>query len=138
MMRRLHIDVGARGFSEWTCAARVRLGGDPARSLEMFVYILASKTRRLYVGVTNDLVRRAWEHRTGAVPGFTRRYGIHRLVYFETVVGPAEAIAREKQIKDYARVKKIAMIDSVNPRWNDLAELWFANVSRDDPSLRSG
>jgi len=108
------------------------------RSHAMFVYILASKTQRLYVGVTNDLVRRAWEHRTGAVPGFTRRYGIHRLVYFETVVGPAEAIAREKQIKDYARVKKIAMIDSVNPRWNDLAELWFADVSRDDPSLRSG
>ena len=63
--------------------------------------------------VTNDLVRRAWEHRTGAVQGFTRRYGIQRLVYFETIVGPAEAIAREKQIKDYARAKKIAMINSV-------------------------
>lgn len=104
----------------------------------MFVYILASKTRRLYVGVTSDLVRRAWEHRTGAVPGFTRRYGIHRLVYFEAIVGPAEAITREKQIKDYARVKKIAMINSVNPEWNDLAEFWFVDVSRDDPSLRSG
>ena len=108
------------------------------RSHAMFVYILASKTRRLYVGVTNDLVRRVWEHRTGAVPGFTRRYGIHRLVYFETIVGPAEAIAREKQIKDYARVKKIDMINSLNPEWNDLADLWFADVSRDDPSLRSG
>jgi len=108
------------------------------RSHAMFVYIRASTTRRLYVGVTNDLVRRTWEHRTGAVPGFTRRYGIHRLVYFETIVGPAEAIAREKQIKDYARVKKIAMINSVNPEWNDLAEVWFADVSRDDPSLRSG
>ena len=104
----------------------------------MFVYILASKTRRLYVGVTNDLVRRAWEHRTGAVPGFTRRYGIHRLVYFERIEGPLEAITREKQIKDYARVKKIAMIDSVNPEWNDLAEVWFVDVSRSDPSLRSG
>ena len=100
----------------------------------MLVYILASQTRRLYVGVTNDLIRRTWEHRTGAVPGFTRRYGIHRLVYFETIGEPAVAIAREKQIKDYARVKKIAMIDSVNPEWNDLAELWFANVSRNDPS----
>jgi putative endonuclease len=104
----------------------------------MFVYILASKTRRLYVGVTNDLVRRAWEHRSGAIPGFTRRYGIHRLVYFETIVGPADAIAREKQIEDYARVKKVAMISSVNPEWIDLAEVWFADVSRDDPSLRSG
>jgi putative endonuclease len=109
-----------------------------ARSHAMFVYILASKTRRLYVGVTNDLVRRAWEHRTGAIPGFTRRYGINRLVYFETMVEPAQAIAREKQIKDYARVKKVAMINSVNPGWNDLAELWFVDVSRNDPSLCSG
>jgi putative endonuclease len=60
------------------------------------------------------------------------------LVYFEAIVGPAVAIAREKQIKDYARVKKIAMINSVNPEWNDLAEPWFADVSRNDPSLRSG
>ena len=103
----------------------------------MFVYILASKTRRLYVGVTNDLVRRAWEHRTGAVPGFTTRYGINRLVYFEAIVEPSQAIAREKQIKDYARVKKIAMINSVNPEWNDLAERWFADVSRNDRSLRT-
>jgi putative endonuclease len=104
----------------------------------MFVYILASMTQRLYVGVTNDLVRRAWEHRTGAVSGFTSRYGINRLVYFEAIAEPAQAIAREKQIKDYARAKKIAMINSVNPEWNDLAELWFADVSRNDPSLRSG
>jgi putative endonuclease len=60
------------------------------------------------------------------------------LVYSETILEPAVAIAREKQIKDYARVKKIAMINSVNPEWNDLAELWFADVSRNDPSLRSG
>ena len=104
----------------------------------MFVYILASQTRRLYVGVTNDLVRRAWEHRTGTVPGFTCRYGINRLVYFEALAEPVQAITREKQIKDYARVKKIAMINSVNPDWNDLAELWFGDVSRNDPSLRSG
>jgi putative endonuclease len=104
----------------------------------MFVYILAGRTRRLYVGVTNDLIRRVWEHKNGTIPGFTRRYGIDRLVYFESFSGPIEAIAREKQIKDYARVKKLAMINSVNPEWNDLAELWFADVSRNDPSLRSG
>jgi putative endonuclease len=104
----------------------------------MFVYILASKTRRLYVGVTNDLVRRVWEHRAGVVAGFTKRYGINRLVYFESLTGPAQAIAREKQIKDYARVKKFAMINSTNPEWNDLAELWFADVSPADPSLCSG
>ena len=115
-------------------AARDRVG---VRSRAMFVYILASKTRRLYVGVTNDLVRRAWEHRWGLIPGFTRRYGIHRLVYYEMLTGPAEAILREKQIKDYARVKKTSMIDSVNPGWNDLAELWFTDVRLSDPSLRS-
>ncbi len=104
----------------------------------MFVYILASRTQRLYVGVTNDLIRRVCEHKNGTIPGFTRRYGIDRLVYFESFNGPIQAIAREKQIKDYARVKKLAMIHSVNPEWNDLAELWFADVSRNDPSLRSG
>ena len=110
---------------DWTCAARVRLGGSPVRSLEMFVYILASKTRVIYVGVTNDLARRVWEHRSGAVGGFTRRYGVDRLVYYEACVDPAGAIRREKQIKGWARVKKVAMIDSMNPKWNDLAERWF-------------
>jgi putative endonuclease len=74
----------------------------------MFVYILASKTRRLYVGVTNDLVRRVWEHRTEVVPGFTRKYGIKQLVYYEQMELPETAIRREKQVKDYARAKKIA------------------------------
>ncbi len=104
----------------------------------MLVYILASKTRRLYVGVTNDLERRVWEHRSGTVAGFTRRYGIHRLVYCEAVGDPAGAIRREKQIKGWARVTKVRMIESSNPAWNDLARDWFVNVSIDDPSLRSG
>ena len=107
------------------------------RSREMFVYMLASGTRRLYVGVTNDLVRRTWEHRTGAVPGFTKKYGINRLVYFEQFSGPAQAIGREKQIKDYARVKKLAMINSMNPDWDDLAECWFPDVTPAASSLRS-
>jgi len=100
----------------------------------MFVYVLASKTRAMYVGVTNDLVRRVWEHRSGAVAGFTRRYGVDRLVYYEACVDPAGAISREKQIKGWARVKKVAMIESLNPTWNDLAEHWFVDVSSDDPS----
>jgi putative endonuclease len=104
----------------------------------MFVYILAGRTQRLYVGVTNDLIRRVHEHKTGTIQGFTRRYGIDRLVYFESFSGPLQAIAREKQIKDYARVKKLVLISSVNPEWSDLAELWFGDVSRSDPSLRSG
>ena len=68
----------------------------------MYIYILASKIRRLYVGVTNHLVRRIWEHRCGLVPGFTRRYGIKQLVYFATIQEAQTAIKREKQIKDYA------------------------------------
>jgi putative endonuclease len=104
----------------------------------MFVYILASKTKRLYVGVTNDLIRRVWEHREGIIPGFTKRYGISRLVYFEQIGEPLLAIGREKQIKGYARVKKIAMINCENPQWQDLAEQWFASASPADPSLRSG
>jgi putative endonuclease len=108
----------------------------------MFVYILASKSRVLYVGVTNDLMRRLWEHRSGAVAGFTRRYGVHKLVYYETAADPAGAIRREKQIKGWARVKKVAMIESLNPGWNDLAQGWVVpagadrcpDVSWSDPS----
>src|SRR4051812_46403899 len=98
----------------------------------MFVYILASKTRRLYVGVTNDLVRRLWEHRMEAVSGFTKRYGIKQLVYYEQIEVPETAIRREKQVKDYERVKKLALIFSLNPEWHDLAEHWFADVSPAD------
>ena len=104
----------------------------------MFVYILASKTRRLYVGITSHLVRRMWQHKTGVVAGFTRRYGIDRLVYYEVIKEPATAIQREKQIKSYARVKKLALIASMNPEWADLAVPWFENDGRADPSLRSG
>jgi putative endonuclease len=103
----------------------------------MYVYILASKTRRLYVGVTNDLVRRAWEHKEGVTAGFTKRYGINHLVYYEAITAPEVAIAREKQIKDYARVKKLALIESVNPEWHDLTEPWWTDGKLADFSLRS-
>jgi putative endonuclease len=103
----------------------------------MFVYILASKTRRLYVGVTNDLIRRVWEHRTEFLPGFTKKYGIKQLVYYEQIEAPETAIRREKQVKDYVRVKTLALIESLNPEWHDLAEDWFADVNRADFSLRS-
>ncbi|MEA2723376.1 MAG: putative endonuclease [Gemmatimonadales bacterium] len=104
----------------------------------MFVYILASKSRVLYVGVTAELLQQMWEHRTGALPGFTRRYGANQLVYYESTDNPAGAILREKQIKGWARVKKLAMIDSMNPEWRDLAERWFVDVSSDDPSHALG
>jgi len=79
-----------------------------------------------------------WEHRTGALPGFTRRYGVDQLVYYETAQDPLGAIRREKQIKGWARVKKVAMVDSMNPEWNDLAKDWFVGVSSDDPSHSLG
>src|SRR3954464_9123445 len=104
----------------------------------MFVYVLASKTRTIYVGVTNDLVRRIWEHRGGMVAGFTRRYGVYKVVYYEELRDPSGAISREKQIKGWARVKKVAMIESVNPEWNNLAENWFVDVSLGDPSHSLG
>nr|AUN36847.1 excinuclease ABc subunit C-like protein [uncultured bacterium] len=103
----------------------------------MFVYILASKTRRLYVGVTNDLVRRIWEHQMEVIPGFTKRYGIKHLVYYEEMDVPQTAIQREKQIKDYARAKKLGLIASLNPEWHNLAEHWFSDVHPADFSLRS-
>jgi len=87
-----------------------------------YVYILSSRSRTLYVGVTNNLARRLAQHRRGQST-FTRRYRICRLVYFETTNDAMSAIAREKQIKAYRRSKRTALITSVNPAWNDLAEL---------------
>ena len=74
----------------------------------------------LYTGVTNDLKRRVFEHREDLVPGFTRRYNLHKLVYFETASDAYSAIAREKQIKAGSRAKKIALVNASNPEWRDL------------------
>jgi len=87
-----------------------------------FVYILTNAGRVLYVGVTNDLARRIAEHRSGLFPGFSRKYHLHKLVYYEQTNEIAAAIAREKQIKGWTRARKIALIESTNPDWNDLAE----------------
>ena len=87
-----------------------------------FVYIIASRSRNLYTGVTNHLERRLAEHKTGSIPGFTRRYRIHRLVYCEPFGDIRSAIAREKQIKSWSRAKRIALIEAQNPIWADLAE----------------
>jgi len=87
-----------------------------------FVYILASKSGVLYVGVTNRLRRRVAEHRLKLVEGFSARYNVNRLVYYEKFEDIRNAIAREKQIKGWLRAKKIALIESANPRWKDLAE----------------
>jgi putative endonuclease len=85
------------------------------------VYILACHSRRLYIGATNDLARRLHEHRRGDRLGFTARYRTTRLVYFETTTDVRPAIAREQQLEGWARRRKLALIESVNPDWTDLA-----------------
>lgn len=85
------------------------------------VYILASNYNgTLYIGVTNDLTRRVWEHKNNVVQGFTRKYQVHRLVYYECFEEMYDAISREKQLKAGSRRAKIALIVSMNPEWNDL------------------
>ena len=86
-----------------------------------WVYMLASgRHGTLYIGMTNDLGRRAYEHRTDAVKGFTSRYGVHRLVWYESYENVTEAIAREKQLKHWNRDWKIRLIEEFNPDWSDL------------------
>jgi putative endonuclease len=97
-----------------------------------YVYIMASKSRVLYVGVTNDIRRRVWEHKKDVNPGFTSKYRIHRLVYFESFTYVGNAIAREKCIKGWLREKKVALIRSANPTWEDLARGCF-DVIRFEP-----
>ena len=88
------------------------------------MYITASNRRTLYIGVTNDLERRLFEHREGITKGFKAKYNVHRLVYFEETEDPMTAIAREKQMKGWARRKKLALIQERNPDWKDLSEEW--------------
>jgi putative endonuclease len=86
------------------------------------VYILASKPfGTLYIGVTSNLIARIWQHRTGATPGFTSKYSVYRLVYFEMLGDMDHAIAREKQLKNWHRPWKINLIRDKNPHWEDLA-----------------
>lgn len=89
------------------------------------VYILSSLSRRLYIGVTSDLVRRMWEHRSGRIVGFTARHHITRLVHFEATPNIRAAIEREKEIKGWSRRKKLELIETTNAGWHDLAHDWF-------------
>ena len=118
--------------------------------MKCYVYILANPfSRVLYTGITGDLVRRVWEHKTKSIPGFTADYNVTALVYFEEFDGPKAAISREKQIKGWSRDKKLALITSVNPEFDDLSAGWLdlgeepctlggsSTSSRADSSLRS-
>jgi len=89
-----------------------------------YVYVLASRSLNLYTGITDNICRRILEHKSGAIQGFTKRYNINRLVYYEVFKYVNNAIAREKQIKAWTRAKRIALIKGQNPAWQDLAEGW--------------
>ena len=92
---------------------------------QYYVYIMTNSSRTLYTGVTDDLVRRAYEHRNKLIEGFTQKYNITRLVYYEITSDVRGAIQREKQIKGWLRKKKIALIEAANPEWKDLSERWY-------------
>ena len=95
-----------------------------------YVYIMANKSRTLYTGVTNNLERRVLQHRRKLVPGFTARYNINPLVYYETFGDARAAINRETEIKGWRRMRKIALIESANGDWKDLSDGWYGKVTR--------
>ena len=98
--------------------------------MSAYIYILGSRNKVLYTGVTNDLARRVAEHKSHQIPGFTKKYNVDRLLYFEELPDIVQAIAGEKQIKGWLRSKKLALIASINPDLKDLAE------TEKDSSLR--
>ncbi|MGA7564239.1 MAG: GIY-YIG nuclease family protein [Desulfobaccales bacterium] len=91
---------------------------------QYYVYILANKGKMLYTGITNDLERRVWEHKQHQIDGYTKKYDIAKLVYYEATNDVLAAITREKQIKGWLRKKKIALIESMNLEWKDLSADW--------------
>ena len=100
---------------------------------QYYVYVLSSRSRTLYIGVTSDLYRRMGEHKQTQVKDFTAKYNVTELVYYEVTDDPIAAITREKQLKRWLRARKIALVESVNPNWEDLAADWGSR----DSSLRS-
>ena len=106
---------------------------------QYYVYIMASHRGTLYTGMTNDLVRRAYEHRNKLTGGFTTKYNVSKLVYYEITEDVTSAIGKEKQIKSWRRDKRVALIESSNPYWIDLAKDWYEDPALSpDPSLHSG
>jgi putative endonuclease len=96
---------------------------------DYYVYIMTNQSRTLYTGVTNDLERRVCEHKQRLVPGFTAKYNINMLVWYETFANVGEAIEGEKRIKGWSRSKKLALIEANNPHWEDLSERWYGRLS---------
>jgi putative endonuclease len=103
---------------------------------QFWVYIVGSSSGTLYIGFTNDIDRRIFEHKSGEFEGFAAQYGCNRLLYYEKFDNVFKAIAREKQLKGWRREKKIKLIESMNPRWQDLAETWGAEMLFPNQSIR--
>ena len=93
-----------------------------------YVYVLASHSGTLYVGMTAFLEKRVFEHKEKLIEGFTRKYGVHRLLHFESFDDVHRSIAREKQLKGWTRAKKIVLIEKDNPQWKDLSADWYRNI----------
>ena len=98
------------------------------REFRFYVYIMASRSLNFYIGLCNSVRRRVWEHKTGQDEGFTKRYNINRLVWYERFQYFNNAVDHEKRLKKWSRAKKIALITSKNPTWIDLAEDWFPEL----------
>jgi putative endonuclease len=107
------------------------------RDHHYYVYIVASRTRILYCGLTNSVARRTEEHRAGLIPGFTADYKCNRLLWFEHYRYVHNAIDREKEIKRWTRAKKIELIEETNSSWADLSEAWRVETAGPSPPLRS-
>jgi putative endonuclease len=103
----------------------------------LFVYMMSNASRSvLYIGVTNSLVRRIYQHQQGELEGFTKRYRLNRLVYYESFERPGDAISREKQLKGWTRAKKNELIATKNPKWTDLSTMLFQPARDPSPSAR--
>jgi putative endonuclease len=94
---------------------------------QYYVYIMTNRSGTLYIGVTNDLERRVYQHKTKQIEGFTKKYNLTKLAYYEVGADVREAIAREKQLKGWSRNKKLALIGSSNPGWDDLSDAWYGD-----------
>ncbi len=116
--------VGKNRLLEMTERRIADSDGIAAMTQNYYIYIMTNRSRTFYVGITNNLEQRVYEHKQKLIDGFTKRYNISRLVYYEVFTDVRDAIAREKKVKDWRREKKIALIESMNPTWKDLSTEW--------------
>jgi putative endonuclease len=112
---------------------RFTVGAALQREYRFYVYIMASTSRVIYVGMTNGPEKRVWQHKNDLVAGFTKRYKCHRLVHYESFDDVRKAINREKELKGWSRAKKVALIEKINPLWDDLAADWYTHHRYEPP-----